>query len=84
MICYPDYLNEINDKLNDATVAWLKAAGKHNDNEARLHDVVNEIRDMQEKEEDRLRAQGYTLLYDYENHRYLAVTLMGMACIPNI
>lgn len=84
MICYPDNLNEINDKLNDATVAWLKAADKHNDNEAHLRGVVDELRIMQDKEEGKLRAQGYTLLYDYDNHRYLAVTPMGMACIPNI
>ena len=84
MLYYPEKLNEIAEKLDKATIAWLKAAQEHNDNEAHLNGVVNEIRAMQDKEEGVLCGMGFTLLYDYENREYLAVETTDIECMQHI
>ena len=84
MLYYPEKLNEIAEKLDKATIAWLKAAQEHNDNEAHLNGVVNELRAMQDKEEDVIRGMGFALLYDYENREYLAVETTDIECMQHI
>lgn len=84
MICYPDKLNKIAGQLNEATAAWLIAAQNHDHNEIKLSKKVDEFMGKQEREENRLRSVGYTILYDYVNHRYLAVNETVMSGVTHI
>lgn len=73
MLYYPTKLNEIAERINDATVAWITASHEHDPNEDDLSKEVDRIRHEQDKEEFILRCKGMTMLYDYEHHVYYAI-----------